>query len=68
MRYRFIPPGGRHSQTSHQVLVRCAASRGDAPWIVGETRSWTYRDIDSMSHRIATGLAAHGIAKCNTVW
>ena len=67
MSYRFTPPEGRHSQTLHQVLVRRAASRGEAPWIVGETRSWTYRDIDSMSHRIANGLAARGIAKGDTV-
>ena len=38
MSYRFTPPEGRDSQTLHQVPARRAASRGEAPWIVGETR------------------------------
>ena len=67
MSYRFIPPEGRDSQTLHQVLARRAASRGEAPWIVGEERSWTYRDIDSMSDCVANGFAALGIAGGDTV-
>ena len=67
MSYRFIPPEGRESQTLHQVLARRAGSRGDAPWIAGEERSWTYRDLDRMSNRIANGLAAHGVARGETV-
>ena len=67
MSYRFTPPEGRDSQTLHQVLARRVEQRGDAPWIAGEERSWTYRDIDSMSSRIANGLAAHGIGKGETV-
>ena len=60
MSYRFTPPEARDSQTLPQVLARRVASRGDAPWIAGEERSWTYRDIDSMSNCIANGLAAPG--------
>ena len=67
MSYRFVPPEGRDSQTLRQVLARRVASRGEAPWIVGEERSWTYRDIDSMSDRVANGLAALGIARGDTV-
>ena len=67
MSYRFIPPEGRDSQTLHQVLAHRAASRGETPWIVGEERSWTYRDIDSMSDRVANGFAALGIAGGDTV-
>ena len=63
MSYRFTPPEGRSSQTLPEVLARRIAHRGDAPWIVGEERSWTYRDIGSMSDRIANGLAARGIAR-----
>ena len=47
MSYRFIPPEGRDSQTLHQVLAHRVANRGEARWIVGEERSWTYRDIDT---------------------
>ena len=64
---RFTPPEGRDAQTLHQVLARRAASRGDAPWITGEARSWTYRDVDSMSNRVANGLGALGVAKGDTV-
>ena len=64
---RFTPPEGRDAQTLHQVLARRAASRGDAPWIAGEERSWTYRDVDSMSNRIANGLGALGVARGDTV-
>ena len=64
---RFTPPEGRDAQTLHQVLARRAASRGDAPWITGEERSWTYRDVDSMSNRVANGLAALGVARGETV-
>ena len=67
MSYRFIPPEGRDSQTLRQVLARRAGSRGDAPWIAGEERSWTYRDLDRMSNRIANGLAARGVARGETV-
>ena len=38
MSYRFTPPEARHSRTLHQVLARRVAGRGEAPWIVGETR------------------------------
>ena len=67
MSYRFTPPEGRDSQTLHQVLARRVATRGEAAWIVGEERSWTYRDLDSMSNRIANGLASHGIGRGDTV-
>ena len=64
---RFTPPEGRDAQTLHQVLARRTASRGDAPWIAGEERSWTYRDVDSMSNRVANGLAVLGVARGETV-
>ena len=67
MSYRFVPPEGRDSQTLSKVLSSRAASLGDAPWIVGDERSWSYRDIDSMSNRIANGLATHGIGEGDTV-
>lgn len=67
MSYRFVPPEGRDSQTLHQVLARRVAGDGEAPWIVGAQRSWTYRDVDSMSNRVANGLAALGIARGDTV-
>ena len=67
MGYRFTPPESRDSQTLHQVLARRVASRGEAPWIVGDERSWSYRDIDSMSNRIANGLGGMGIARGDTV-
>ena len=67
MSYRFTPPEGRDSQTLHEVLARRVATRGEAAWIVGEERSWTYRDLDSMSNRIANGLAARGIGRGETV-
>ena len=67
MSYRFVPPEGRDSQTLRQVLARRAESRGDAQWIAGEERSWTYRDLDRMSNRIANGLAARGVARGETV-
>ena len=67
MTYRFTPPDGRDSQTLHQVLARRVERHADAPWIAGEGRSWTYRDIDAMSGRIANGLAVRGIGKGETV-
>ena len=67
MTYRFIPPEERDSQTVPKVLARRVARCGDAPWIAGEGRSWTYRDIDAMSERIANGLAALGVVKGETV-
>ena len=67
MSYRFTPPEGRDSRTLHQVLARRVACHGQAPWIAGEARSWTYRDIDAMSDRIANGLAARGIGAGETV-
>ena len=67
MTYRFTPPEKRDSQTLHQVLARRVERHPHAPWIVGEKRSWTYRDIDAMSGRIANGLAAHGIGAGDTV-
>ena len=67
MSYRFTPPEGRDSRTLHQVLARRVACHGQAPWIAGEARSWTYRDINAMSDRIANGLAARGIGAGETV-
>ena len=67
MSYRFTPPEGRDSQTLHQVLARRGERHPDAPWLVGEHRSWTYRDLDAMSNRVANGLAPHGIGKGDTV-
>ena len=67
MSYRFTPPEGRDSQTLHQVLARRVERRGRAPWMIGEGRSWSYRDIDSMSSRVANGLAKLGIGKGETV-
>ena len=67
MSYRFTPPEGRDSQTLHQVLSRRVERHGNARWIVGEERSWSYRDIDALSARIANGLASHGIGKGDTV-
>ena len=67
MGYRFTPPEGRDAQTLHQVLARRAEDRAQAPWIVGEERSWSYRAVDAMSGRIAHGLAGHGIRKGDTV-
>ena len=45
------------------LLQRGAARNGDKPYLLFEDRSYSYRDVDTLTNRIANSLQALGIAK-----
>src|SRR5512135_1329447 len=53
--------------TLSHVLARRLADSGDKPWILTETASFTYRDVDRLACRFANGLARLGVARGDTV-
>lgn len=48
-------------RTLDQMLDAAAAEFPDRPFVVTDQRSWSYRDIQRWSERIAAGLAAGGV-------
>lgn len=57
----------RIEQTLSQVLRKRVAEHGDKPWVVCGDRSYSYREIDVQSARLAAGLARRGIGGGDTV-
>ena len=57
----------RSEQTLPRVLRKRAERHGDKAWIVTGARSFSYREIDRQSDRLARGLAGLGIAAGDTV-
>ena len=53
--------------TLSHVLARRLADSADKPWILTETGSFTYRDVDRLACRFANGLARLGVARGDTV-
>jgi len=48
-------------RTLDQMLDTITAEFPDRPYVVTDQRSWTYRDVQSWSERIAAGLVAAGV-------
>ena len=67
MTWTFTPPEPRAAQSLPDVLARRVERHGDGPWIVGDERVWTYRDVDRLSNGLARGLAERGVAAGDTV-
>jgi crotonobetaine/carnitine-CoA ligase len=53
--------------TLYHVLARRLAETADKPWILTETASFSYRDVDRLACRFANGLARLGVARGDTV-
>lgn len=53
--------------TLAHVIARRVADGGDKPWILAETGTFTYRDIDSLACRVAGALARLGVTRGDTV-
>ena len=49
------------ARTLDQVLDAVAAEFPDRPYVITDLRSWTYREIQAGSERIAAGLVASGV-------
>jgi crotonobetaine/carnitine-CoA ligase len=49
------------------VLRRATAHFPDRTWIVNETGSFTYAEVDALANRIANGMLAQGMARGDTV-
>jgi carnitine-CoA ligase len=62
-----IPAIGTAETTLYHVLARRLADSGDKPWVVGEERAFTYREVDRLANRLATGLARLGVRRRDTV-
>ena len=52
---------GWQPRTLDQTLDAIAAEFPDRPYVVTDARSWTYREIQGWSERIAAGLVAAGV-------
>jgi carnitine-CoA ligase len=50
----------RHRTIGHIVADK-AATNGDKPYIFFENRTYTYREVEDISNRIANGLLANGV-------
>ena len=61
----FEDPRDERDLTS--VLSRRVARSPDKPWLVTDDGSYSYRDIDSRSGRLARGFAEAGVAAGDTV-
>ncbi|MBI1393870.1 MAG: AMP-binding protein [Alphaproteobacteria bacterium] len=46
----------------HARLTAALAERPDAPFLIDRARTWSFRDIDGLSGRIAGALAAAGVS------
>ena len=57
----------RQDQTVGRVLAKRLATRGDAPLLIGDGGTMTYRQVDLASNRLANGVEALGIAAGETV-
>jgi crotonobetaine/carnitine-CoA ligase len=62
------PPAiGTAETTLNHVLARRLADSADKPWILGEEKAFTYRDIDRIANRLANGLVRLGVERGHTV-
>ena len=57
----------RHDQSVGRILAKRLASLGDAPLIVADGGTLTYREVDRASNRLANGIEALGIMPGETV-
>jgi len=57
----------RDDQSVGRILAKRLASLGDAPLIVGDGGTLTYREVDRGSNRLANGIEALGIKAGETV-
>lgn len=62
-----MSPDPRPEQTLPQVLRRRVEHYGDEPWILAPQGSFTYRQIDELSDRLAAGLAGIGVRAGQTI-
>jgi carnitine-CoA ligase len=53
--------------TLAHVMARRLADSGDKPWILAETGTFSYRDIDSLACRLAGALVRLGVKRGDTV-
>ena len=61
-----------HGQDIPWLLAHWAEHRPDHPVLVwdppdGDGRTWTYRELQEDTHRLAAGLVAHGVARGDKV-
>ena len=49
------------AHTLDQMLDLVADEFGERPFVITESRSWSYREIQTWSERIAAGLVAAGV-------
>jgi fatty-acyl-CoA synthase len=49
------------SRTLGQHLDDCVVRYGDAPFVITDDRSWTYRELRDWSRQLAAGLVALGV-------
>ncbi|HSH41420.1 MAG TPA: AMP-binding protein [Arenicellales bacterium] len=60
-------PDPRIEQTLPRVLAKRVEQFGDKPWVVCGDKSWSYREIDQQSGRLAAGLSRLGVKTGETV-
>ena len=61
------PAIGTSETTLYHVLARRLADSADKPWVVGEGATFSYRDIDRLACRLASGLGRLGLRRGETV-
>lgn len=57
----------RIEQTLPQVLAKRVDRFGDKPWVLCDGKSYSYREVDEQSGRLAAGLARRGVGRGETV-
>jgi carnitine-CoA ligase len=57
----------RHDQSVGRVLSKRVDAHGDAPLLIADGGTLTYRDVDEASNRLANGVEALGIGAGETV-
>ncbi|HYB08154.1 MAG TPA: AMP-binding protein [Alphaproteobacteria bacterium] len=62
-----IPDVGTAETTLYHVLARRLSDSADKPWVVGEERAFSYREVDRLANRLANGLARLGVGRGDTV-
>lgn len=62
-RLRELPPFPHRDRVFGPLLARKAAENGDRTYLLFEGRRFSYRDVDTITTRIANALLERGIAK-----
>ncbi|HEY6335900.1 MAG TPA: AMP-binding protein [Alphaproteobacteria bacterium] len=62
-----VPAVGTAETTLFHVLARRSSDSANRPWVIGEERAFTYREIDRLANRLANGLVRLGVGRGDTV-